>query len=109
MTVHTAERRRSMRLIAAYPVTINDRGGKILARGRTANICEHGIFLVAHDRFRFIEGGEVVVRLTIPDTSSGRCSRPDASRTVVYVCRVARKQSLGPLTGVGLEFLRKLA
>jgi hypothetical protein len=109
MTVHTAERRRSLRIIAAYPVTLNDRGGKILTRGRTANISEHGVFLVAHDHFRFIEGREVVARLTVPDTSSGERSRREASRTVVYVCRIARMQSLGPLTGVGLEFLRKLA
>jgi hypothetical protein len=109
MTVHTAERRRSVRLIAAYPVVLNDRGGKPLTRGRTANISEHGAFLVAHDGCRLAEGREVVARLTVPSLSTDEHNRRDAHRTVVYVCRVVRMQSLGPLSGVGLEFLRKLA
>jgi hypothetical protein len=109
MAVQTAERRRSVRLIAAYPVVLNDRGGRILTRGRTANISEHGAFVVAHDSCRFPEGREVVASLIVPDVSGSGRQKHQPMRTVVYICRVVRTHSLGPLTAVGLEFLRKLA
>ena len=53
MAVRTAERRRSMRVAAAYQALVRDRRGKFVARGRTANISHNGVFVVVHARKRF--------------------------------------------------------
>lgn len=108
MTVHVAERRRSVRTTAAYPVSICDRRGRVLSRGRTANISENGVFVLVGNSRALPLSGQVFLQITVPD-ASGRQFRRDASRTVRYACRIVRSQSLGRFVGMGIEFVRKLA
>jgi len=108
MTVWTAERRRSVRVPAAYPATVHDGRGRILTRGRTANISEHGVLLITPRRDGLLVDQQVAVELTVPAAPAAR-PRRQATRTVRYHCRIARTQPLGQLLGLGIEFLRKLA
>ena len=101
MAVRTAERRRSMRVAAAYQALVRDRRGKFVARGRTANISHNGVFVVVHARTRAIES-QVVLELSVPSAGQGR--RGD-TRTVVHLCRVVRTENMGDLLGIGLEFV----
>lgn len=108
MAVQTAERRQSTRVAAAYQAVLRTRRGKLLARGRTADISENGVFVVG----RFPRGtptvGEAVIELQIPDAATARGKRrPD--RTVRFRCRIVRTAPMGDLLGVGIEFLEKLA
>jgi len=103
LTIRLAERRRSVRLSAAYPATLTDGHGRFLAKGRTANISEGGAFVLANANSLQPEQ-VVVVELSIP--APGRSPN---RRVVTYACRIARRQALGQLVGVGVEFLRKLA
>ena len=101
MTIRTAERRQSVRNSAAYPAVISDRHGRPLARGRTANISEHGAFVLANGQSLQLEQ-IVLIELSVPSL------RGQGRRCVLYACRIARRQQLGQLVGVGVEFLQKL-
>lgn len=102
MTIRIAERRRSVRIPAAYPTLVADPHGRFLARGRTANISEHGLFVIVSTPAPPPSGEEVVVELSVPAPN-------DDTRTVTYSCRIARRQAVGQLIGLGVEFARKLA
>ena len=107
MTARLDERRRSIRVAAAYPVSICDRRGRVLTRGRTANISENGVFVLASNVRRLPPSGEVLLQIAVPDASS-RQSRRDSSRIVRYVSRIVRSGSLGRFVGLGIEFVQKL-
>ncbi len=102
MTVRLAERRRSIRSMAAYAALLVDPRGRVLARGRTANISEHGLFVIVNTPDPPKEGKVAIVEITIPSLAAG-------TRTVVYSCRIVRRQELGQLVGLGMEFREKLA
>ncbi len=85
---------------------MTDRKGKLLARGRTANISENGVFLLVN-ACRVVDTEEqVLLELTLP-SASGR-TRPNAKRVVRYRCRVVHSRPLGHLAGIGVEFLTKI-
>jgi len=105
MSVRVSERRRSVRVLAAYPTVLTDERGRTLARGRTANISEHGLFVVVSGRVPSPAGGSVVARISVPATAE----RGSNTRTVIYDCRIVRRQALGQLLGLGVEFRKKLA
>jgi c-di-GMP-binding flagellar brake protein YcgR len=107
MLSQTTERRRSIRVPAVYPVVIRDRRGKVLGRGRTANISESGVFAMVSGRIS-PRANQVVVELTVPAHGDAQPRRGDC-RTVCYRCRVVRLQAMGRLLGIGVEFLEKLA
>lgn len=107
MTVRTAEKRSGIRSAASYPAVVADRHGRIIARGRTANISAGGVFIIGRYHGQFA-CERVQIILTVPSASSNP-SRPQATRTVIYNCRVVRTQNLGHLLGLGLQFLEKLA
>jgi len=107
MTVRVAERRRSVRFAAAYPVTIHDRRGRFLTRCRTANTSENGVFLLVNNFRGLPTKGEVLLEITVP-SQVGRHDRRPVSRVVVYEARIVRADPMGHLVGMGLEFLRKL-
>ncbi len=92
---------------AAYPVALFDRRGRMLARGRTANISETGCFIIIHARAALPADGQARIEMVLP-SASARPGRPDATRTVLYACRIARRQAIGQMTGLGIELLRKL-
>lgn len=100
------ERRRSVRSPAAYPVAVYDRRGKALARGRTANISESGVVAIVSLRQPLAIDARVILELSIPSASA--LKRREA-RIVAYLCRVARRQSVGHLTALGVEFVEKLS
>lgn len=104
MTTRTAERRRSVRVSAAHPYVLRDRKNRVIAKGRTANISENGVMTVVKLHPRLPDTGQVVLDLTLPaDPILG------TTRLVKYRCRIARRQEMGNMVGLGLEFLQKLA
>lgn len=105
MTVRTTERRRSVRMAASFPATIRNFRNRIVARGRTTDISEGGVFVVVH-RNRYIpeSGGEAFVDLIIPaDPLAG------TKREVTYRCKITRRQDLANMLGLGLQFIEKIA
>ncbi len=103
MNIRTAERRRSVRVSSALPYVLRDRKNRVLARGRTANISENGVLTVVRHQERLDRQDQVVLDLTVPaDPIAG------TSRLVKYRCRIVRRQALGNMLGLGLEFLQKL-
>lgn len=101
MLVRAAEKRLSMRVSAAYPVTVLDEDRNVLTSGRTANISENGLLAV-------VKGGrfpaEVLLTITLPSGSSRSRS---TARKVTYRARVVRQQVLGNLVGLGVQLLEK--
>ncbi len=107
MSVRIAERRRSPRAHAAYPAVLTDQRGQTVARGRTANISEHGLFLVVSGNISSQTGEDVIAKILVPSLAAH--ARGNETRTVIYDCRVVRRQALGQLVGLGIEFRKKLA
>lgn len=104
MATTTKERRRSVRMAAAYQAVILNHRMREIARGRTANISESGVLVLVRSTGRFPDTGQVYAELTIPaDPAAG------TKRQVVYLCRIVRRQQLGGMMGLGLEFLEKTA
>ena len=103
MATRTAERRRSTRMSACY-IAIIRHGRRVLARGRTADISEAGVMVVARASRPMPANGCVFVDLIVPaDPLAGtKCQ-------VTYLCRVARQAELGNMVGLGLEFVQKQA
>jgi c-di-GMP-binding flagellar brake protein YcgR len=100
-----AERRVNVRMAAAHSAILVDRRNRrILTMGRTANISENGILLVVRQSHRVPAEGEVCVRLTVPHNPL-----IGDKREVTYRCRIVRRQEMGNMLGLGLQFLKKLA
>jgi hypothetical protein len=98
----TGERRRQKRRPAALPVALCDEQWRILARGRTSNISDGGVSIVAEARRHVPDSGPVNIEITEPGDPlakgpAGRC------RIVRYAGRIARTQQLGNLLGLGIE------
>ena len=108
MGVKTSERRRDARQPAACSVEVLDDRGRLLARGRATNISENGLFLLTGRCPNLPSSGRVMLKITLPAPRQKR-SRRGAGRIVVYLGRIVRRQVLGQLSGVGVEFVRKLA
>jgi len=108
MSVRMTDRRRSCRLPSAYPATVRDRRGNVLARGRSANTSESGVLIICRDWGSASEGQCLTVEMVVPAGFDSR-RRRESSRTVCYLCRVVRVQLLGQLLGLGVRFLEKLA
>ena len=108
MSVRSEERRRDFRAPAAHAATIMDARGRVIARGRSANISENGVMIIIRSNSSLDGLGEVLVELTLPGVSKKDVIHGE-TRTVRYRCRVARVQTLGQLVGLGMEFMEKLA
>ena len=107
MAVRTAERRRSNRLAAAYTAVVTDQRGRVLARGRTANISENGCFVIARRREGPPPRQCATIEMVLPAAGATRPGRT-ATRTILYHCRIIRTQPLGQLVGMGIELLDKI-
>ena len=103
----TAERRTTARASVAYPVSLFDRRGHLLARGRTIDISQAGVFAVVVPTSKAVRAEYVVLDITVPDGKSNR-SRKAEGRKVTYLARVIRHEQLGHMLGLGLEFTEKL-
>ena len=108
MSVRTAERRRVPRAPATFPAILYDRRGRLLARGRTADISECGALITDRGSRGKPQTSQAVLEMTLPSTSRLPNKRTP-TRTVRYVCRIVRAQRLGPLLSLGVEFIEKLA
>lgn len=98
------ERRRVVRVAAAYRTVIYDAKGKKLGTGKTANYSENGVYVViSKGRYPEIES-TCQVELEIPSAANV----PGSMRTVRYRARVAHAEPLANWRGVGLEFLEKM-
>jgi hypothetical protein len=102
MFVRTVEKRLSLRVSAAYPVSVYNKDMTFLAGGRTANISESGLMAV-------VRGcplpTDVLVEITLP---SGSSRVRNQTRTVLYRARVIRQQVLGNLMGLGVQLIEKV-
>ena len=107
MTTRIAERRCSLRTAAAYPVTLHDPRGRLVARGRTANISESGLFMITRGGDDMIGLEEVLLQISLPAVG-GEAAWRGGMRIVHYRGRVVRTQSLGQLLGLGIELVEKI-
>ena len=104
MVTGLQERRLSTRVTAAHGVIVRDLEGRLLARGRTADISERGVFVLADSHPALQVDWEILAELCVPALARGR----SGSRTVTYRCRVARLLPIAQLTGLALEFLGRV-
>jgi c-di-GMP-binding flagellar brake protein YcgR len=81
------ERRRHERIAVSCPVTIRDKAGRILLRGRTADVSLGGIRILGKGGEHIEEGQPVWVELAVP-TSRGTHQRPRIVKVSGEVRRV---------------------
>jgi len=93
---------------AAYPVVISDGHGEVIARGRTANISQHGVFALIGANGALKPGGTIGLQISVPDAAASAKRRP-GSRVVHRRCRIVRVQAAGHLLGLGMEFISESA
>ena len=103
MSVSAAERRLSRRGAASHAATVLATNGSVIARGKTSNISEDGVFVVAKIRGNSPENTNVVLELSVPDASS-KSSRRGRMRTVRFKARIVRTIRMGNLVGLGIAF-----
>ena len=107
MCKRVIERRKSQRVSEIHPAAVLDADGYVLAKGRTSNISERGVFLIVDGLWGPELNSRVILELKLPTTGTAR--RPDKKRTVVYKARVVRTHGSGCIFGVGLELMEKVA
>lgn len=103
----TAERRINARASVAYPVAIMDRHRRVLARGRTTDISQRGVFVVVIAPRGTPMAPEVQIEITVPKSHPRRSGR-QPGRKVRYLARITRSEQLGQMLGLGVEFIEKL-
>ncbi len=106
MTSHKAERRFGARTSRAYPAVLMTKRRRILGRGRTANISQRGVYLIADCVDGLPESGELLLELRLPDFTKPS-SKTRRTRTVQYTCRVVRSEPVGQLRGLAVQFIEK--
>jgi hypothetical protein len=107
MAVRVAERRDSTRVPAAYAAALWDTRGCRLGQGRTANISQSGVYIVARARPLRPEI-TVIVELQVPALTHNHARR-NGWRTVRYRAQVVRVEEVGNLWGIALQLGQKLA
>ncbi|MGB2824778.1 MAG: PilZ domain-containing protein [Phycisphaerae bacterium] len=108
MAIRTAERRRAARITAAHPVTIRDRRGRLLLRGRTSAISESGLYCLTDARRGLRLRGKVILEVTLPAGRSPRL-RHSPTRTVRYAARIVRTEEIGQAVGMAIELSARLS
>ena len=101
MGLSGAEKRRSLREPSARPVVVRDCQGRLLIKGRTVNISEQGVFLIGQGEL-LAEGDEVSIEITMPPADDS--SSNDSAQVIHHRAHLARKISVGQLTGLGFEY-----
>jgi len=94
-------------MAAAHPARIWSRRGRVLAQGRTANISENGVFIIARCPKQPPMEGEAFVEIQLPTVTPAR-GRRQRTRSVRYRCRIVRIRTLGHLVGLGVELIEKI-
>jgi len=102
------ERRRMARASVAYPIALLDNRGRVLARGRTTDISQNGLFAVVVPTRGHHISSNVVLEVTVPRTRSHRPGR-QSGRKITYLAEIVRQEPLGQMIGLALEFVEKLA
>ena len=107
MSVRTTERRRNPRITAAHPVAIRDRRGRLLLRGRTAEVSESALTCLTNARRGLSIRGRVILDVALPAGRSPRL-RHSPLRTVRYAGRVVRTTEIGQLVSIVIELTERL-
>jgi len=107
MSVRTTDRRRSSRVAAAHPVAVYSRGGRLLLRGRTANISEGGLLLLTKSRLAHRLDDILVFDITLPGGDPPRAHR-QGLRLARYLGRVTRVEEIGQVIGLAVQLVEKL-
>ena len=108
MSARSAERRRSRRGAASHAARVYAASGSLIAEGKTSNISENGVFVLASIKGKATpQNGRVVLELVVPDASN-KPSRRERSRTVRFEARIIRTVTLGHLVGMGIEFDKQI-
>jgi hypothetical protein len=106
MTVRIAERRQSVRVAAAYPISIRDKHLRLLAQGRTANISECGLYMIARRGSRARMGDTVFIEMLVPATSA-EGARRGQMREVRYLGQIVRCEKVGQLAALGIRMTER--
>ena len=105
MKVRVSERRRSERYAVSGGVILRRPDGHFIARCDVTNMSEHGLFVVTREDPHVPQEGEVLVEIPLPPGQE----QGERLKTTVYRCRIARRQDMGNLMGLGLEFGEKVS
>lgn len=100
----TRERRNSVRVPGSYCVQLWDGHGRVVGRGRTANISQHGVFVLMPGGRMPAVGQTLELAMDLPLAPD----RQRVTRTVRYLARVARVEPMGQWRGIALELGQKL-
>jgi hypothetical protein len=100
------DRRQAARAAASYPVTIYDRRGYLLGRGRTVDISQAGVFVVAIPIRRATYFDRILVEIDLSRPSDRR-GGTSGGKVVRYLARVIRRERLAQMEGLGLQILGK--
>ena len=84
MSASSAERRRSKRGAASHAARVYAASGALIAEGKTSNISENGVLVLASIKGKVPQHGQVVLELAVPDASD-KPSRRGRSRTVRFL------------------------
>jgi len=97
---HVHERRRHDRTPLVYPVTVRDRIGRIVFRGRSSDVTPCGIRLIGPCGTGIRLGGQVWVELWVPNLRR----RGPRNRVVKLQGEVRRTMNIGDWKGVVVVF-----
>lgn len=78
-----------------------------MARGKTIDVSQVGVFVVAVPTRRATHYDRVMVEITVPKVNSRRTG-PASRRVVRYYARVIRREHLGQMVGLGLQLTDKV-
>ena len=104
-SVKCSERRESVRVPGSYPVCLWDARGRLIGRGKTANISERGAFVLLPAGRPVPLNGLIQIEMDLPRSPTHQ----RLSRRVRYTARVVRAQPMGQWQGVAVELQDKIA
>ncbi len=107
MSVHVRERRRGSRMSVSHPVTLRDRRGRVLLRGRTSDISQRGLYCLTECRRGLRLKGRVMLEITLPAGRAPR-RRHATQRTARHAGRIVRVEEIGQLVGLAIELIDRL-
>ncbi len=108
MTSKVLEKRHSERMAACHPVVLYDMDGHVLVKGKSSNISEKGVLIVAQLNGDLPKCDEVIAELTVPNPKK-RSDHQNDTRKVRFRGKIVRSVCMGSLIGLGVEFLENIS
>jgi hypothetical protein len=106
MNISLLDQRQGVRSNSAYAIRIKDMDGRVLGKGRTANVSENGLLVLVDTPEDMEVGQQVLLDMVLPGVTGA--TRHDVARTVTYQARVANVRYIGHMLGMGLELVKKV-